>query len=57
MRYTGYDLYFTRKIIKSLETVVFMKDYKVMEIKETQGFDAEKGVVIYKTIYKREQEV
>ncbi len=57
MRYTGYDLYFTRKIIKSLETVVFMKDYKVMEIKEAQGFDTEKGAVIYKTIYKRGQEV
>lgn len=57
MRYTGYNLYFTRKIIKSLETVVFMKNYKVMEIQEVVRFDAEKGELIYKTIYKREQEV
>lgn len=57
MRYTGYNLYFTRKIIKSLETVIFMKDYKVMEIKEVEHFDTEKGELIYKTIYKRKQEV
>lgn len=57
MRYTGYNLYFTRKIIKSLETVVFMKNYKVMEIQEVVRFNAEKGELIYKTIYKREQEV
>lgn len=56
MRYTGYDLYFTRKIIKSLETVIFMKDYKIMEIQEIVRFDAEKGQLIYKTIYKKEQE-
>lgn len=56
MRYTGYDLYFTRKIIKSLETVIFMKDYRIMEIQEIVRFDAEKGQLIYKTIYKREQE-
>lgn len=56
MRYTGYDLYFTRKIIKSLETVVFMKDYRVMEIREVKRFDAEKGELVYKTVYKREQE-
>lgn len=57
MRYTGYNLYFTRKIIKSLETVVFMKNYRVMEIQEVVRFNAEKGELIYKTIYKREQEV
>lgn len=57
MRYTGYSLYFTRKIIKSLETVIFMKNYKVMEVREVERFDAEKGELIYKTIYKREQEV
>lgn len=57
MRSTGYNLYFTRKIIKSLETVVFMEHYKVMEVREVVCFDAEKGELIYKTIYKREQEV
>lgn len=56
MRYTGYNLSFTRKIIKSLETVIFMKDYRIMEIKEIVRFDAERGELIYKSVYKREQE-
>lgn len=55
IRVTGYDVSFVRKMLKSLGTIVFISGYKIMEIKEIVGYDDDKGDLLYKTIYRREQ--
>ena len=42
-----------KRMIKSFDTIVYLQDFKVMEISEVKGYDEEKKEMIYKTIYKR----
>lgn len=55
MRATGYDYRFVQKMLKTLETVVFMKDYKIMEISELDYYDGEKGRLVYREVYRRKE--
>lgn len=41
------------KQLKDLEIVVFMKDFKVMEISQITGYDYEKNELTFEKIYKR----
>ncbi len=52
MRATGYDRSFVLKMLKSLKTIVFLKDYKITEITEVEGY--EEGELKYKRIYEKE---
>lgn len=40
------------KMLKNVETVIFMEDYQVQEILEVLGYDVEKHDFIYRPIYK-----
>ena len=51
IRATGYDIKFVRKMLKTLETIVFMKNYKISEISEIESFDDATGLISYKTVY------
>lgn len=42
-------------MLKELEIIVFMKNFKVYEISEIAGWDYEKKCLIYKSIYRREE--
>lgn len=44
------------KMLRHLDTIVFMKDFKVAEISEVIGFDNEKQEPIYKTVYHLEDD-
>ena len=50
--YSSYDQ--AKRALKSFETIVYLRDFKVQEITKIIGFDEEKKDMIYKTIYKRE---
>ncbi|MBQ6537385.1 MAG: hypothetical protein IJL75_00600 [Eubacterium sp.] len=41
------------KQLKDLEIVVFMQDFKVMEISQITGYDYKKNELTYEKIYKR----
>lgn len=43
------------KMLSSLDVIVFMKDYKVMEVTEIAGFDEEKEDINYNPIFKWEK--
>lgn len=43
-----------KRMIKSFQTIVYLKDFKVQEITEIIGYDDEKKDMIYRPIYKRE---
>ena len=42
-----------KRMIKSFDTIVYLQDFKIMEISEVKGYDEEKKEMIYKTIYRR----
>ena len=40
-------------MLSSINTVVFMKDFKVQEISEIERWDDVNKKIIYKTVYRR----
>ena len=42
-----------KRMIKSFQTIVYLKDFKVQEISEIIGYDEEKEDMIYRPIYRR----
>lgn len=42
-----------KRMIKSFQTIVYLKDFKVQEISEIIGYDEERKDMIYRMIYKR----
>jgi|Deesub1362A_J573_1020465.scaffolds.fasta_scaffold01860_8 pilus assembly protein CpaF len=46
--------YLKQLLANSLDIVIYMKNYKVVEIKEICGYNEEKKEVAYRTIYNRE---
>ena len=47
----SFDL--AKRMMKSFETIVYLQDFKVMEIKQIIGFDEDKKDMIYKSVYAR----
>lgn len=45
-----------KRMIKSFQTIVYLKDFKVQEISEIIGYDDKKEDMIYRHIYKRPHE-
>ena len=45
------------EMLQDLRTIVFMKDFKVQEITEVIGFDAQAGNLVYRTVYDLKQGV
>ena len=43
-----------KRMIKSFQTIVYLKDFKVQEISEIIGYDEEKKDMIYRMIYRRD---
>lgn len=54
----GYATSFTqaKRMIKSFQTIVYLKDFHVEEISEIIGYDEEKEDMIYRPIYRRAAE-
>ena len=50
-----YSLKEATRMLKDLEVIVYIQNYKVVEISEIVGYDDEKEQMIYKSIYKREE--
>lgn len=48
-----YNLEQATYMLKELDTIVFMKDFKVEEISEIAGWDNEKKELVYHTVFKR----
>lgn len=51
---TSYDQ--AKRMIKSFQTIVYLKDFKVQEITEITGYDDKRRDMVYRPIYKREEE-
>lgn len=51
---TTYDQ--AKRMIKSFQTIVYLEDFKVKEITEIRGYDEKKKDMIYKKIYRREED-
>ena len=43
-----------KRMMKSFQTIVYLQDFKVQEIKEIVGYDEEKKDMIYKAVFSRE---
>ena len=52
MRATGYDRKFVMKMLLALETIVYIADYKVVEVLEIDRWDEANEKIIYRQIYK-----
>ncbi len=48
---TSYDQ--AKRVIKSFQTIVYLEDFKVMEISEITGYDEAKKDTVYRAIYRR----
>ena len=48
---TSYDQ--AKRMIKSFQTIVYLEDFKVMEISEITGYDEVKKDMVYRAIYRR----
>ena len=48
---TSYDQ--AKRMIKSFQTIVYLEDFKVMEISEITGYDEAKKDMVYRAIYRR----
>lgn len=44
-----------KRMLKAFQTIVYMRDFKVQEITEITGYDAEKNDMTYRYIYRREE--
>lgn len=54
MRGRVYDSYEqAKRAMKSFDTIVYLRDYKVQEITKIIGYDEQKKEMIYKTIYRQ----
>jgi pilus assembly protein CpaF len=42
------------RMLKDLEVIIYIQEYKIMEISEIVGYDDDKKQLIYKSIYKRD---
>lgn len=49
---SGYSQAEAKKMLQSLETIVFMKNFKVTEISEITGWNEEKKDLTYRAIYR-----
>lgn len=49
---TDYTLTEATRMLKDLEVIVYIENYKVKEISEIVGYDEDKKQIIYKSIYK-----
>ena len=45
-----------KRMIKTFQTIVYLEDFKVREISEVVGYDENKKDMVYRTIYRREDE-
>lgn len=54
-RGTNYSLKEAYRMLRFMNCIIFMKDFSIMEISEIVGFDEEKGVPIYDTVYKKNE--
>ena len=50
---TDYSREDVLRMLRFMNIVIFMKDYKVEEISKITGFDETKGELIYEMVYKR----
>lgn len=51
---TDYDQ--AKRMLKSFQTIVYLKDFKVQEITEITGYDEKKHDMTYRYIYRRDKE-
>lgn len=56
MRGYAKDIDQAKRMLKSFQTIVYLKDFKVQEISEIVGYDEEKHDMKYKYIYRRDKE-
>ena len=56
MRGYAKDMDQAKRMLKSFQTIVYLKDFKVQEISEIVGYDEEKHDMKYKYIYRRDKE-
>lgn len=50
------DIDEAKRMLKSFQTIVYLRDFKVQEISEIVGYDEEKHDMKYKYIYRRDKE-
>lgn len=53
---SSYDQATAKYMLKNIEVIVFMKNFKVEEISEVVGWDHEKKDLVYKVVYSRDPE-
>ena len=53
----GSDYTFTEavRMLKDLEVIIYIENFKIMEITEIAGYDEEKKCIIYRSVYVREE--
>lgn len=51
---TSYDQ--AKRMLKSFQTIIYLQDFKVMEISEIVGYDEEKKDMVYRYVYRREND-
>ena len=56
MRGYASDVDQAKRMIRSFQTIVYLEGFKIKEISEIVGYDDVKKDMIYKHIYKREEE-
>ena len=56
MRGYAKDFDQAKKMLKSFQTIVYMQDFKVQEISEIIGYDEKQKDMIYRRVYKREND-
>lgn len=56
MRGYASDIDQAKRMIRSFQTIVYLEGFKIKEISEIVGYDDVKKDMIYKHIYKREEE-
>lgn len=53
---SDYSLTEATRMLKDLEVIIYIENFKVTEISEIVGYDEDKKEIIYKTVYKRNME-
>lgn len=53
---SDYSLDEAMRMLKDLEVIVYIENYKIQEIQEISGYDEEKKCIIYTSVYKRNYE-